>query len=476
MSLWLCLHFDQLPLQCLNRCEEHAVVIIAKQRVLRANDCASALGIREGMDNNSVRTLAGEEVLKLLPRDEAAEQRCLGQLCDWAYCISPTIYTWREDCLLLEVGSCINLFNGLEALLSKALCGLRSRGFHAHYGLAATPKAAWLLSHFEPSQDIAAIARPLEQRLTLYPLSELKSIYPQVGSLQKAGLYTLGDILALPSHALARRCGKAFHQFLQQVLGLREDLHTNYQPPTTFSDEYWFGYEVKANEELLPAVQQLLQSMCLFLRNTQLTVVEIHWQLAGVDKSLQEICVRSNSSHSDWRKWHQLTRIHLERLELTSSVEGLSLLCHQLTSERLDNSDLFDNPHQQHESLAGLQDRLQSRLGLQAIEKIGCRDEHLPELALHICNNNPANQLLSSHCQQRPFWLMPEPRRLSERHQKLYWQGPIALLYGPERIEDYWWEQPISRDYYIAKGNNGLRYWVFRDRLAKEWYIHGVFA
>lgn len=48
MSLWLCLRLNQLPLQCLDRSEEQAVVVVAKQRVLRANDCA-VLGIREDM-------------------------------------------------------------------------------------------------------------------------------------------------------------------------------------------------------------------------------------------------------------------------------------------------------------------------------------------------------------------------------------------------------------------------------------------
>ena len=46
MSLWLCLRFSQLPLQCLSRSEEQPVVVLSKQRVLRANDSAASLGIR----------------------------------------------------------------------------------------------------------------------------------------------------------------------------------------------------------------------------------------------------------------------------------------------------------------------------------------------------------------------------------------------------------------------------------------------
>ena len=70
MSLWLCLRLNQLPLQCLDRSEEQAVVVVAKQRVLRANDCAAALGIREDMSTATVHALAGDEALRLLERQE----------------------------------------------------------------------------------------------------------------------------------------------------------------------------------------------------------------------------------------------------------------------------------------------------------------------------------------------------------------------------------------------------------------------
>ena len=66
MSLWLCLRFEQLPLQCLSHCEQQPVVVLAAQRVVRANDCAAALGIRQDMGTATVRALAGNEPVRLL--------------------------------------------------------------------------------------------------------------------------------------------------------------------------------------------------------------------------------------------------------------------------------------------------------------------------------------------------------------------------------------------------------------------------
>jgi protein ImuB len=110
------------------------------------------------------------------------------------------------------------------------------------------------------------------------------------------------------------------------------------------------------------------------------------------------------------------------------------------------------------------------------VEKIGSRNEHLPELALHVCHETPAESHYNQPCSQRPFWLMPQPQALAEKRHRLHWQGSLQLVYGPERIEDNWWQQAVSRDYYIARGERGQHYWVFRDRLNHGWYIHGIFA
>jgi len=449
-----------------------------KQRIVRVNDCAAALGIQEGMGTATARALAQSDTngsIVLLEQETEAEQRTLQQLCCWAYSITPALYVDRSDSLQLEVGGCLRLFRGLDALLAEIARGIGARGYHVEIGLAPTPKAAWLLS-FAEADSALDMQLPLTERLAPLPLKLLDDFPGTIDSLRKAGLHTLGDILSLPSHALGRRCGKDFTHFLQQVLGKRQDLQLEYQPPKTYSDEYWFGYEVSVNEELFPAVQLLLQAFCQFLRNTQLQTSDITWQLVGINSKLSAITVCSSTSHSDWENWQQLTRIHFDQLQLKDAVEGLFLNCDSLYAGELDSIDLF-SPRSQRESLNGLLDRLRNRLGLQAIERISCRDEHLPEFAVHLstdgCTEKSSAQPASA---QRPFWLMPQPLALKQYGKSLYWNGALNLVYGPERIEDNWWLEAVSRDYYIAENGDGQHYWVFRDRLARGWFIHGIFA
>ncbi len=476
MSLWLCLRFEQLPLQALRPdtqgCEGQLlpVVVLEKQRVVRACDQAAALGVRPDMGTATVRALA--EDVRLLERDPQQEQNCLQQLCCWAYSITPTLYSWRQDCLLLEIGGCLNLFRGLQPLLDRIDTDLSLRGFSYCQGLAPTPKAAWLLSHRDDDNQ----QDPLEQRLAPLPLKLLDDFPRQTDALAKAGLWQFGDILDLSQQALGRRCGKAFTLFMQQVLGTHYDERPDFQPPQTFSDHYWFGYEVKANQELLPAMQMLLQSLCQFLRNAQLQCQQLEWQLFGIQRQMSRLQVRCSSSQADWQEWYRLTELKIEQLQLKTGVEGLALHCESLSAGHYNSDDLFNN-HGQHEPLHSLLDRLHNRLGLQAVHKIACRDEHLPEYASYSSYQvAQASSLTKETTQRRPFWLMPAPQPLGQQRQQLNWNGPLQLLAGPERIEDNWWMEAISRDYYIAQNPAGQLYWVYRDRLEKQWFIQGVFA
>ncbi len=472
--------------------------MLEKQRVLVCNAAAAALGIKAGMGTATARALA-DSVL-LLERDPGAEQRRLQQLCCWGYSISPTLYPFRDDCLLLEIGSCLRLYGGIEALLERVERGLSQRGVHYRVGLGPTPKSAVLFSikplgsraselssealddpyGSEPGESTSqqthqgATAESLEARLAPLPLKLLEDFPRQVDALAKAGLWTFGDILALPRRTLARRCGREFVHHLEQVLGTVEDRQPVFEPPRTFSDDYWFGYEVKANQELLPAIELLLQSFCQFLRNTQLETRQVEWLLYGINRRIHRFDLCSSQPQTHWQAWYQLTRLKVEQLELDQSIEGVGLVSEQLVPGTASSGDLFQQAGQK-EPLHSLLDRLKSRLGLQSVSKIACRDEHLPEFAGYCSLDTRPGTVPGENGELRPFWLMQEPQHLQVFNGQPCWQGRLELLDGPERIEDNWWERPVSRDYYVARDGGGLLYWVYRDRMENQWYMQGVF-
>ncbi len=472
--LWLCLRFSRLSLQCLSRDDDIPRAVVERQRLLCLNDSATACGLQPGMGIAMARTLCGDQSLQLLDRDTAAEARCLQELCCWAYSITPNLHPWRGDCLLLEVSGCLRLFGGLHSLLRQVERDLGRRRYHVDSGMAATPKAAWLLT-FTPPATALDPGSALESRLAPLPLALLSPLAPGLDGLEKAGLHTLGHLLQLPAPALGRRCGKALVTLLGQITGRIHDREADFQPPSQFSDSYLFGYEVGNLQEMQPAITLLLESLQHFLQNTQQHTREIHWRFVSADHRRQSLAVRASEGMVSARHWKLLTTARMERQTLIDGVETIVLESPQLEHAILSSADLFGRAD--NEPLDSLPDRLRNRLGLPAVQHVAPRSEHLPEFAVHCSAERPATSRAdSAHTELRPFWLLPQPLPVRQQDARtLYWNGPLTLARGPERIEDGWWHKPASRDYFVATNAFGAAFWVFFDRIERQWFVHGIF-
>jgi protein ImuB len=64
--------------------------------------------------------------------------------------------------------------------------------------------------------------------------------------------------------------------------------------------------------------------------------------------------------------------------------------------------------------------------------------------------------------------LLPEPLAIT---------APQAVLSGPERVESGWWDGgDVARDYYLVRGSDGARQWVFQDLRSHQWFLHGLWS
>ena len=140
-------------------------------------------------------------------------------------------------------------------------------------------------------------------------------------------------------------------------------------------------------------------------------------------------------------------------------IEGIQLEACELAPAQHRTQDLFlESKHQ--EPLSQLIDRLRSRLGFQAVTHIYQRAEHLPEFCSYADPNQLTTKADDASTRNRPFWLLTAPQPISQRGNQLYWMDALDIVKGPERLEDYWWSQPTSRDYYIAKTGSGQPVWI----------------
>ena len=141
-------------------------------------------------------------------------------------------------------------------------------------------------------------------------------------------------------------------------------------------------------------------------------------------------------------------------------------------------------------------ERLRGRFGFAAVHGMGLIAEHRPERAwakvdclsdvrrreqqstpTAMDGGSAANAGHSLRPQSRPLWLLRNPVPLESTAARCYYDGSVRLQSGPERIESGWWdEQDIGRDYYVAESSQGQRLWIYRDRVSRDWHLHGLFG
>src|SRR5690606_12105075 len=131
-----------------------------------------------------------------------------------------------------------------------------------------------------------------------------------------------------------------------------------------------------------------------------------------------------------------------------------------------------------------LVDKLQARLGAANVCGLGMMADHRPEQSWAACAPGAGN-MLEHPGEHRPFWLLARPQPLRDKKGLPQCEGPRELLKGPERIDTGGWDdQPVSRDYFVARQCNGRVLWIYRDRggqqtgqaVAQQWYLHGIFG
>ena len=129
-------------------------------------------------------------------------------------------------------------------------------------------------------------------------------------------------------------------------------------------------------------------------------------------------------------------------------------------------------------------ERLQARLGREAVSGIGLVPDHRPECAW--CRRIPEEMPGVRRAEPgppplplapRPLWLLAEPLSLEVRDGWPWLDGRLELEPERERIDSGWWDgHAVARDYFVAASPEGERFWIYRDiRGRRGWYLHGFF-
>ena len=439
-------------------------------RVAACNPQAEAAGITAGMKRSAAEALAGN--LLLTRRRPELEQAALTDLASWAQQFTPTVSLTPPRALLLEIGGCLDYFHGLDTLQQQVRDGIASQGYAARLGCAPTPLAALWLAQAGIERACIHVDQ-LQRVLAPLPVALLPLPADRLQDLQLLGSRTLGQVWALPRKGLARRFGKVLPQILDRALGLAADPRPAFVPPERFSKRLELAWAVDRTEALLFIGRQLSITLSGFLLGRGLGVQQVVYQLEHSNRTTTPLTVGYGVPTRQVDELVAVLREKLTHFELPSPVEAVTLVAERL--HRLDGTplDLFgDGTSQAHAEL--LRARLVARLGDDAVRQIGTVADHRPELAWARVSGRHGAADLPPAC--RPGWLLPQAKPLPLR-QGRPWHTEALTCHGqPERLETGWWDgHRVTRDYWIAEGESGRRYWVYRDRGSGEWFLHGWF-
>jgi len=496
-QVWLALHFADWPLHVALQgmplpqrekltTQPLAVLDQDRQRhVLAANRIAVLQGVRPGHTLNAALALCSQ--LQLLSRDITKEHKLLNELAAWALRFTPVVNVEAPNELLLEVRGSLHLFGGAAALLQTIERELRLQQLSARMALSSTPRASLCLTRAQRAGDNAMQrVTPTQLKATLSALSLRCLHWPETieTRLARFGILRLGELWRLPRADLARRIGVKYLRELDALLGRHVELRSAYKITPVYRDRMLLDFEMSSTQLLEQVLLSALQRLQQYLREHDLALSRVSIELKHRELESTRLTIGLATPTAEMKRVAGLLHERLQRLILPEPVVEIKLCVKQLLAAQGRVADMLagitqQRPAQSQLDLLGrLLERLQIRLGKEAIQRLRLHADHRPEYAQ--CKSPATLQSEASihehlpACMSRPLWLLAEPQALPVHSKSL---GDLQLIQGPERIESGWWnDAPIKRDYYIARTQH-RSCWVFKDLLSPSgWFVHGWFG
>ena len=414
----------------------------------------------------------------------------------WALQFTPLVAR-VDDAVLLETSASERLFGGRQALLQRLLAAGQQR-----FALvwAEGPTALVALGRLWSGMPQAAA--------DALPLEVLQAARAHLPTLLRLGCQTWGQLRALPRGGLARRFGAPLLEALDRAYGARPEVYpwVTLAPVFEASPELPAAVEVAAM--LLFGARRLLGQLQVWLQARQLGLLglELGWQLDArrsnalhVDahhdgSSSGRLEVRTAQASADMAHVQRLLGEQLARVQLPAPVWQLRLRSLQTQPLAGETRSLLPKEQRAGDSRHQMLERLGARLGVGNVLCVQPAADHLPErmqqwLPWAASGAMPAQASVSADPPRPwtgaqgalyPTWLLAAPLPLALQGGWPQYQGALALLLGPQRLETGGLHGAAAlRDYFVARSPQAGLLWIYRERLARcqaRWYLHGLFA
>jgi len=459
--------------------------------ITAANPVAEAGDVTCGMVVADAKAILPE--LEVIDETPGRNLRLLMALGEWCIRYTPVTAMDAPNGLLLDVSGCTHIWGGEREYLKEVVNRLRSKGYDVRGGMADTVGAAWAIARFG---RITPLIDPGEQATALLalPPAALRLDPAIVEKMQKLGLRTISSLLQLQRSALRRRFGPGLLLRLDQALGVEEEILQPIIPIEPYATRLPCLEPIRTATGIEIALQQLLEMLCLRLKEEGKGIRTAVFKGYRVDGKLEQITIGTNRASYYIHHLFKLFALKIATIEPALGIELFTLEATKVEDvSHLQEALWAGKSGLDDESLTELLDRLEGKLGTGIINRYLPQEHYWPERSVKSTPKLDERPSIPWRRDRlRPVRLLPNPEQI-EVSAPIPDYPPMMFVYkgkrhdihkadGPERIEREWWlDAGEHRDYYYVEDKQGRRYWLFRaghytGGHTGQWFIHGFFA
>ncbi len=474
-------------------------------RLLEVNEAARNQGILPGMRYAAALSLCAELHAGVLRADEMEEEM------DGAFRalqgVGPDVEICRDVSGVFWLDG-----SGLERLYSSASSWARAiRKILGEVGFQAVVVVGW--SRFGTYAVARSFAKPEGERgkpicrheVTVFPsladerravgkvlLEDLGLGESLCRAMERLGITSVGDFLALPESGLRERFGEEAWRLRRLAESSRWTplqaerverpwtSEIDLEPPD--GDVYRLLFAIKQHMD--PLIERLAE------RKRSLAEVAIEMKFDNGERRCDRL--RPARPTCDGAQIIDLLRLRMESFlgntrDHAAKVETIRIAVKGMPSCSDQHRLFAENPRRDSKSAHRALARLRAEFGANTVVRAVLREGHLPEahfrwepfgevdgfLTSSTGRHSAANLVRRLH--YRPLPLSPRPSRLRNDG----WLpcgvhcGAVVRLIGPHVIDGGWWIRAVHREYHFAETQRGDLLWIFHDRLRRRWFLHG---
>lgn len=485
-------------------------------RIVAVNKVAADAGIAPATRLADARGLCPG--LNAVAHDSDGDRLWIEQCVLWAQRWGPLTALDGPDALLVDISGAAHLFGGEASVCGHVVTALAQQGFDACTGIAATPGAAWAMSHYaRPSARaggtiIAEDGDPLDW-LGPLPVAALRLATDTLLLLRRLGIKRIADLVTIDRNALARRFRNRRTADSNPLIRLDQLLGRTPEPLLPAIHVAMPLVQHRLAEPLLHrslldrVITDLAVELANILEAQRLGARRVHLRAWRIDGDRIERQIELASATRDNLHFLRLLAPRLDDIDAGFGIDQVQLLCPWAEPLAMAQAELAPggapDQNMSGKSIGGTRinafvDRVVARLGAQAISRPVAHASHLPERSQRfIPPLAPAQSVQTSlPLYERPLKLLDRAEPISVLYatpeglpRRFRWRGKvhdIVRVEGPERIAPEWWREKSTarlRDYYRIESGGGARYWIYRHGSLRDgrgglpdWFLQGLFA